>query len=55
MINKIITYLALLEVCLFVEVREEVVEEHGVHADPPDEGAWVVAVNKQQLERVQEY
>lgn len=44
-----------LEVSLFVEVWEEMVEEHCVHADPPDEGTRVVAVDEKQLERVQEY
>lgn len=26
-----------------------------MHADPPDEGAWVVAVDEQELEGVQEH
>lgn len=40
---------------LVVEVFEEEEEHDGVHADPPDEGAGVVAVDEQQLERVHHY
>lgn len=35
-----------------VELVEEEQEHDGVHADPPDEGAWVVAVDEEQLEGV---
>jgi len=42
----------LLEVLLFVEVREEVVEHDCVHPNPPDESLRVVAVNEEQLECV---
>lgn len=35
-----------------VEVREEAEEENTVAADPPDEGLGVVAVDEEQLERV---
>lgn len=48
-------YLGFLKVSLFVEIREEVIEENGVHSDPPDEGTWVVAVYEQKLERVDEH
>lgn len=45
-------HLALLIVRLVVEVAEEEVEHYGVHADPPDEGLRVVAVDEEQLERM---
>lgn len=40
---------------LVVEVFEEEEEHNGVHSDPPDECARVVAVDEQQLERVYHY
>lgn len=44
-----------LPVGLPVEVSEEEEEHDGVHADPPHEGLRVVAVDEEQLERVQHY
>jgi len=38
---------------LLVELLEQEEEHHGVHADPPDESLRVVAVDEEQLERVQ--
>jgi len=37
---------------LVVEFLEEEEEHDSVHADPPDEGSWVVAVDEKQLEGV---
>lgn len=48
-----VTHLRSLVVRLVVEVFEEEEEHNGVHADPPDKGARVVAFNEQKLERVQ--
>ena len=54
--DKSVTYSGgFFEVSLFVEVWEQMVKEHGVHADPPNERARVVTVDEQQLERVQEH
>lgn len=39
-----------LGVCLLVEFLEEEEEHDSVHADPPDKGTWVVAVDEEQLE-----
>lgn len=41
-----------LSVALIIELLEEEPEHDSVHADPPDEGAGVVAVNEEQLEGV---
>lgn len=43
----------LLLVSLLVEVGEEEVEHDGVHSNPPDKSAGVVAVGEKQLEGVQ--
>jgi len=40
-------------VLLLVELLEQEEEHYGVHADPPDESLRVVAVDEEQLERVQ--
>lgn len=37
---------------LLVELLEQEEEHDGVHADPPDESFWIVAVDEQQLESV---
>jgi len=37
---------------LIVKLLEQEEEHYGVHADPPDESLWVVAVDKEQLERM---
>lgn len=46
---------ARLAVGLVVEVLEEEEEHDCVHADPPDEGTRVLALDEQQLERVRHY
>lgn len=38
---------------LFVEFFEQEEEHHGVHADPPDEGFRVIAIDEEKLESVQ--
>lgn len=48
-------YLRLLDVGLFVEVRKEIVEENGVHSNPPNKSTRIVAVDKQKLESVDEH
>jgi hypothetical protein len=37
---------------LIVEFFEEVKEHDGVHANPPYEGFWIVAVDEEKLESV---
>lgn len=37
---------------LLVEFLEQEEEHNGVHADPPDEGFWIVAVDEEKLESV---
>lgn len=37
-------------ICRFVKFVEQKEEHDGVHANPPDERSWIVAVNEQQLE-----
>lgn len=52
---KELIHLNLLEVSLFVEIREEIVEQNGVHSNPPDEGSWIVTIDEKQLEGVEKY
>lgn len=37
-------------ICRFIEFVEQEEEHNSVHANPPDERSWIVAVNEQQLE-----
>lgn len=50
--KSIINYLLGPAVRLVVELLEEEEKHDSVHADPPDERTRVVAVNEQQLKRV---
>lgn len=38
---------------MLIEFFEKEEEHDGVHADPPDEGLWIVAVDEEKLECVQ--
>jgi len=40
----------LLLVTLLIELLEQEEEHDGVHADPPDERLWIVALDEEQLE-----
>lgn len=40
------------KISLFVEIGEQEIKHDRMHSDPPNEGFWIVAFDKQKLERM---